>query len=75
VTNRLVGISPNLEKIRQKLIESKSNPNFRVTIKMHGVEEGESLLELINVLDTTLIGGLGAAVAIDYAKQLVPSHK
>jgi len=51
VTNRLVGISPNLEQIRQKLVESKSNPNVRVAIKMHGVEQGDSLLELINVAD------------------------
>ena len=51
VTNRLVGVSPNLEQIRQKLVEPKSNPNVRVTIKMHGVEQGDSLLELINVAD------------------------
>ena len=75
VTNRLVGISPNLEQIRQKLVEPKSNPNVRVAIKMHGVEQGDSLLELINVLDSTLISGLGAEVAIDYAKTTVPTKK
>jgi S1-C subfamily serine protease len=75
VTNRLVGLSPSLDQIRQKLIESKSNPNVQVIIKMHGVEQGDSLLELINVLDSTLISGLGAAVAIDYAKQMVPTSK
>jgi hypothetical protein len=42
---------------------------------MHGVEQGDSLLELINVLDSTLNSGLGVAVAIDYAKTTVPTKK
>jgi S1-C subfamily serine protease len=70
INTRLVGISPALDDARKQITRGASMGKVRIL----GVDPNATTLELINVLDQTLISGLGSAVAIDYASAAMPSH-
>lgn len=64
VNTKYMGITPKLEELR-KLIKEKKG----VSIVLGGVDPKEGLLELINVIDTSMNVGLGGAVSIEYLKK------
>ena len=65
VTDRLVGLGPELEKAREQITSSRGQGS----VEIMGVNPNEAILALINVLDAYLSNGMGAAVAVDYAKE------
>ncbi len=70
ITTRLVGISPDLAAIRIQL------RNTGGAIILQGADFRTTILGLIDSLDADLVSGLGSAVDISYAKQmLVEAHK
>lgn len=68
VTSRLVGISDKLEDIRKGAAIAAGS------IRLSGVDPNAAILELTNVLDAYLMSGMGAAIAIDYAKTSVSAQ-
>lgn len=64
VTNKLVGITPQLQQMQQDL----SAPG-QAEVSLGSVGLGNATLSLINLLDNYLISGMGGAVAIDPLKK------
>jgi S1-C subfamily serine protease len=67
INTRLIGISADLDAARREL--KAAQPNVRVT--MAGADIGKTFLGLINSLDADLVSGLGSAIDIAYAKQMI----
>jgi S1-C subfamily serine protease len=68
VSTRLIGISADLDIARKQL--SGKGP-VQVTVKMGPTDIGKTFLGLINSLDADLVSGLGSAVDISYAKEML----
>jgi S1-C subfamily serine protease len=74
VTNKLAGITKELDETRNQIIQSTSGQNgVTMTIKMAGMDPLKATLDLINVLDQYLISGMGVAISIEYAKTAATS--
>lgn len=63
VTSKLGGITPKLDEIRNGIQSSQATGS---QVKFLGVDAPSSIKELIDVLDSFLSAGAGAAVSIDY---------
>lgn len=61
VVSRLVGISSGLQKVRQHIASTRGQGSVLV----QGVDPNAAIFELINVLDSYLMSGMGSSVAID----------
>lgn len=70
ITNKLGGISPGLDAVRQKVIGSRG----RGGVQIMGLNPNETFLELINTLDAFLSAGAGWAASIDYITPVLKSH-
>ena len=68
VDTKVFGISPALDDIRKKWMNTQTGP-IRVQQTVMGVDIAQYNVELINNLDMNLISGLGSGVAIEYAKK------
>lgn len=68
VTSRLVGISDDLIKIRNQALNSG-------TVRIGQVSPLDAIVEITNVLDANLTSGMGASVAVDYAKVSLPTKQ
>jgi S1-C subfamily serine protease len=64
VTSKLVGITRELSDMRKTILQTRRQGSVIIA----GVNPNEAIFQLTNVLDAYLISGMGAAVAIDYAK-------
>lgn len=71
ITNKLGGISPKLDEVRQSIRATQGQGQVRVM----GIDPNATSLELINVLDNYLSAGAGWAVSIDYIKPLLEKRK
>jgi hypothetical protein len=63
VDNKIIGITPELESQRAAIMDPRA-PH----IQMGNFDPSKATLDLINILDQSLISGMGVAFAIDYAK-------
>lgn len=70
VTNRVGGIGPKLEEVRENIDKSKRGPVI-ATVMISGIDPNESIKELINVLDRFLSAGVGWAVSIDHVRDFL----
>lgn len=64
VTDKLVGLSPELQNVKNQIKTARRQGSVQIM----GVETNDAMLAIIELLDAHLISGMGAAVAIDYAK-------
>jgi S1-C subfamily serine protease len=67
ITNKLGGINPELNAVRQNI---GASPN-RGGVSISGVNPNDTFFKLINVLDNFLSAGAGWAVSTEYAKPLI----
>lgn len=65
VTERLVGLGPELERTRQQILATHGQGS----VSIMGVDPNQTSLALINVLDRYLSNGMGAAVSVGYARR------
>jgi hypothetical protein len=69
VSTKLVGITGELEKVRDQVTAAQRWS----TVRLQGINPNTTLLDIINVLDNFLISGMGSAVSTDPLKaELVP---
>jgi len=68
VSTKVFGISPALDTMRAQFQTAAASGG---SVRMFGVDVGQSLIELTNVLDQNLISGMGTAVSSSYAAAML----